>query len=391
MKLTVSRDVKMLSLSFLLIFFSYSAVQQYVTTFFSSSGMADLGFQALIVVYIFFALFLPVSAIVVSKYGAKRCMMAAVLPYTLFTVLLLSRSAPLIYLGSCLLGMAGAFLWTSQNSYLIRASSRESYGTNSGFFLSLWSLGATLGILTLGVLISVFMFDFPFLLFSVFPLFGLLLLFGLKDMKPEKKSGHFRLLRKSFSSRTALKLSSLWFATNFISGLVIGILPIHIKDTMDISYIGILSSLFFILPIPVSYFFGRLSDIKGRWSMILVSYALSMAGLLFMSFYSSAAFLVFGILLLATSWAIVKPIISALVGDVSTESNLEFLTALFWMVQNISVVCALVISQVLRTEIAAIYLVSIGVMAASLLIVLPLLRQGTGKIRDNISQEIGRP
>ena len=77
-----------------------------------------------------------------------------------------------------------------------------------------------------------------------------------------------------------------------------------------------------------------------------------------------------------------------MVGDVSTKTNLEFLTALFWMIQNVGIVGALILSQIFVAEVKIIYLISLFVIAISLIILLLLLRLGIEKIREKISQEV---
>ena len=120
--------------------------------------------------------------------------------------------------------------------------------------------------------------------------------------------------------------------------------------------------------------------------MITFSYILLTIGLLSLYFSEQSSLLIIGIILLALTWTILKPITYALVGDVSTQSNVEFLAALFWMVQNIGVVSALLISGIFLTKI--IYLISIIVIISSLMILLPLLRLNFEKIREKISQEV---
>jgi len=384
----VSREVKILSLSFLFIFFGFNGVQQYVTTFFSEAEIVEVGFRSLILIYLFFILFDPISAVFVSKYGAKRCMILASIFYSLFVLSLLSKNVILIYSTSALLGIAASFLWTGQNSYLIRASDEKSYGTNAGFFSSLQSLGSALGVLISGLIIGKFFFKIPFLIFSTFPLIGLLVISKIRDLKVEAKLNRFKLIKRSILSKTALKLSTFWFTLQFIYGLTIGIIPIEIKNTLGISFIGILSSLFYALPILFSYFFGRLSDILGRGKMILLSYLLVIIGLISLYFSSLAIFLILGIILLALNISLMRPVSYALVGDVSTKTNLEFLTALFWMIQNVGIVGALILSQIFVAEVKIIYLISLFVIAISLIILLLLLRLGIEKIREKISQEV---
>ncbi|RLJ08778.1 MAG: hypothetical protein DRP16_00600 [Candidatus Aenigmatarchaeota archaeon] len=384
----INKEIKLLSLCFLLIFLGFNGVQQYITTFFSSNKAIDLGFHSLILIYLFFILFDPLSGLLVSKHGAKKCMIVSSIFYSVFIISLLSRSTLFIYFTSSLLGIAASLLWTGQNSYLIRASNKRYYGANSGFFNSFQSLGSAFGVFILGFLIPMFLFNVSFLIFSVFPLFGFLLLFGLKDLETKQDINHFRFVKKSITSVTALKLSSFWFSINFVFGLVISIIPLEIKKILGLPYIGILSSLFYVLPILLSYFFGKLSDIKGRKTMIIFSYILLIISLAFLLFSSQAAFLVLGIILLALNWTITKPITYALVGDVSTKENLEFLTALFWMIQNVGVVAALLLSQAFKFKVKTLYLISIFIVLCSLMVLAPLLKLDIKKLKEKISQEI---
>ena len=386
MKLSVSREVKLLSLVFLFIFFGFSGVQQYVTTFFSEAGLIDVGFQSLILVYIFFTLFEPVSAIFVSKYGSKKSMIIASIFYSVFILSLATRSVSLIYLTSSLLGIAGSLLWTGQNCYLILASNKKSYGSNAGFFNSSISFGSAIGALILGFLILNFYFDMSFFLYSVFPLVGFLLLFKLRDLRGKQKTNHLRLVKKALTSITALRLSVVWFFFMFIYGLVIGIIPIEINNILGISYVGYLFSLFFILPILFSYFFGRFSDIKGRKNLVIFSYIISILGLGLLYFAEGPFLLVAGIILLALNHANMRPLSYAMLGDVSTKNNLEFLAALFWIVQNIGLVSALIISRMIPTK--TVYMIFIAVTTASLIILLPLFRLKLEEIKEKISQEM---
>lgn len=382
----ISRQVKILSFAFLLIFFGFNGVQQYITAFFSETGAEKAGFYSLILIYLFFILFNPFSAVFVSKYGAKKCMIIGSIFYSVFIISLLSKSIFLIYFTSTLLGIAAALLWTGQGSYLIRASDEKSYGANAGFFSSLQSLGSALGVLFFGLLVAAIFFKLSFLLFSIFPIAGFLLMFKLENVRGEKKSNNFKFIKKSLTSKTALRLSLVYFSFMFVYGLIIGIVPIEIKNIIGASYIGFLSSLFYIIPIIFSFVFGKLSDIKGRGTTIVLAYFLGIAGLIVFYLSQGAILLILGIVLLAVNYSIIRPSTMALIGDVSTKNNLESLTALFWMASNIAVVFALMISSIFLTK--TIYLISLLVMGISLIALLPLLRLKTEKLKELISQEV---
>ncbi|MEK7580869.1 MAG: MFS transporter [Patescibacteria group bacterium] len=382
----INKEIKLLSLSFLLIFFGYNATSQYLTTYFSTLGLQDLGFRSLILIFLSFLVSGPISAIVVSKYGAKKSMIIACLFYFLFIASLMGEVL-LIYLTSILVGFAASLLWTGQNSYLVKASVEKTYGENSGFFNSALTLGSACGILLLGLFISTFNFKLSFLIYSTFPLMGLVLLSQLKDFPTEQqKTSQLKLVIKSIRSKTALKLSAFYFSFSFIFGLVLGLVPLEIKNTLSIAYVGVLTFIFWIMPILFSYISGKISDVKGRKIMIFAAYIFGVLGLTSLYFSQYSIPLIVAIVLLALSYAIFRPMSFALVGDVSVERNLVPLTALFWMAQNIAILLALLISSVVQTGV--IYLISIVVIIASLIVLYPLLKLDFKVLRLKLSQEV---
>src|SRR3989338_5610175 len=201
----VNRNVKLLSAGFLLIFFGFDGIQQYVTTFFDEAGVKQVGFISLIVLYSVFTIVNPIGAVVISKIGAKRSMIGAVLFYTLYCFSLLTTSPALIYLASVLLGAFGAVLWTAQNSYLIRASDAAAYGRNAGFFSTLFATGAASGVLLMGLLLPALGYRGGFALFAFVPLVALLFLFRLEDIRMEEKGNKWREMRRAMASSTALR------------------------------------------------------------------------------------------------------------------------------------------------------------------------------------------
>lgn len=384
----IPAQIIILSTAFLLIFFGFGGVERYVTPFFSDRGLEGVGFNSLILLYAFFTLAEPAAAALVSRHGAKRCMVSGSLTYTIYILSLMAGSPAAIYLASVLLGFGGALLWTGQSTYLVQASKRESYGKNSGLFSTLQSLGLGAGILALGIVTAKISFEKSFLVFSVFPLMGFFALSLLREMPGGKAKERFTLMKKSLSSKTALKLSSLWLAVYFGNGLTIGALPIQIKEILGMPYVGLLSSSFFIAPVLFSYLFGNLSDRFGRRITVISSLSMLLASFVLFLFQTKAA-LIGGVALYALGLAAIRPSIPALTGDVSTKKNLPFLAALFWIAQGIGTVAALALSRVLLPGFAKIYLASALVAAVSLLTLATLFREDTGKIRMMISKEIG--
>ncbi|MFA5086931.1 MAG: MFS transporter [Candidatus Paceibacterota bacterium] len=380
-----AREIKILSLSFLLIFFGFNGVQQYMTTFFSEAGIVEVGFRSLILVYLSFIVFNPFSVWLISKFGSKKCMLLSSLMYVIFILSLLTKSSWAIYGSSVLLGISASLLWMGASCYLIRVSKEDEYGKNSGIFNSFQSFGSAAGVILLGFLVSYFSFNVPFLVFSAFPILGTFFILTLEDVRIEQKKNQFELIKKSITSKTAIRLSSIWFVANLSYGFVIGIIPIQIKDILGASFVGPLSFLFYALPILLSYFFGRLSDVHGRKIMIGFSYLLMVLGLLFLSV---KIYFVLGIILLALNTALMKPITYALIGDVTTKDNLEPVSALFWMVQNVAVVITLFVSGMFKESINSLYYISILAIFVSALILLPFFKLELKEIKNKISQEV---
>ena len=381
---SIPKEVKILSLAFLFIFLGYDGVQQYVTTFFQSRGSINVGFNSLILIYLFFTLSNLLSGVFVHAYGSRKSMTIGVLSYFIYIISILSGSQVVIYITSSLIGISASLLWTGQNSYLIRSSNKNSYGINSGFFYSLLLIGSGLGILLFGFLLPKLSFKLSFLIFSTFPLIGLFLIFKLRKIKIEQKTNKLQLVKKSVTSKIALRLGSFVFSFMFIVGLAIGILPLQIKDILGIEYIGPISSLFFMIPI-LSYIVGKISDKKGRKISITSCYLLSVIGLILLYLFNSIS-LVFGVIILAISRAIFLPNSSALIGDISTKNNLEFIAALFGLLRILGILLALILSNLIKTKL--VYLIAVGIIFLSSIAVLPLFKFSLMQIRERLAKEI---
>lgn len=386
MKLSIPKNIKLLSISFLLIFLGFNGTQQYVTSFFSQINFPNLGFQSLILIYVFFTLSDPLASVFVSKFGAKKAMLVGVVSYGLFILSLSTKIPIIIYSASILIGFGASLLWTGQNSYLIRASEQKSYGKNSGYFNMLVTIGSALGVTLLGFLITRISFEQSFLIASFFSFVGIIFILPLKDFRTENLGNHFELIKHAISSKTALRLSTIWFSSSVAFGFVIGLIPIQLKNTIGIDYVG-LSSLFFIMPIATSYLIGKLSDVKGRNHIIILSFAFCIVGLGFLYFYTNPVALISGLILVSLYNATISPMRYALVGDVTSSKNLDYLAGLFWMMSGIGTVFSLMLSIIIPAKI--VYLISIIVLVASFFILLPILRNSTQKIKEKISTEVG--
>ncbi len=385
---TVNRNVQLLSTSFLLIFFGFDGIQQYVTTFFTNLGLRSVGFTSLTIIYLAFTVTNPLGAILVSRIGAKWSMLVVVGFYTLYCLALISALPFVIYAASVLLGFAAATLWTAQNTYLIRASDAAVYGANAGFFSTLFSIGAASGVVLLGLLLPVLGFRGGFLLFAVIPLLALIPLAYLADIRGEARNDKWRMIGRALRSRTSFQIAAVWFPFNFIQGLVIGVLPLVITTTLGIvEAVGLLAGLFYIAPMVSAYVLGKLSDRIGRERMIHAMYGMSILGVGLLIFgRGNPVILVFAMVTLAINFGLSRTITFALVGDIATDRNLEVISALTWAVQTIALTAALFLSLVFEGN--AVYVLSFVGIICSYCVFFPVRRLPLGVVRQRIAAEL---
>jgi MFS family permease len=114
---------------------------------------------------------------------------------------------------------------------------------------------------------------------------------------------------------------------------------------------------------------------------------MSFLGLVSLYFSHNVFPLIVGVILVALYFSIVSPMTLALVGDVSTKENLEYLASFFWMIQNVGVVAALILSTFIQTKV--VYLISIATLSLCLFIVFSLLQASLQQVKQRIALEIG--
>lgn len=387
MKNSVPKNIQLLSLAFLLIFAGFNGAQQYVTTFYAHIGQPHVGFFSLIIIYSVFVISSPVASITVSRFGSKKAMVVGAAMYAIFCFTLVSNSVFLVYLASFLIGSGAALLWTGQAIFLNRTSDEDKRGTNSGFFTTLISIGQAIGIISLGFLISKFSYEWAFIAGAVSVLIGCIILLKLKDVKSTPTKNSYSLLKRAMTSSTAWRLSVLWFYMFVVFGLTIGIIPIEINRTLGISYIGPLSSLFYIIPIFVNFGLGKLSDKIGRKNIIICSFIISFLSIISLYFSSNPLFLILGIFLMALCFAIQFMATIALMGDISTDKNLEYLAGFFIMIENVGTVTTLILATYIKVQ--TVYMISFILLLVTVLILLPILKSDLSHVKSKIDQEIG--
>lgn len=385
----IDKNVKILSLAFLFTFFGYNGVQQFVTPFFSDLGSPKAGFVILILVYSSFTLSNVFIAGVVQRLGARKSMIIGSVFYSFFIFSLLAKQIFLIYIFAIFLGIAASFLWIGSTSYLVKSSNHKNYGSSSGFFHSSQSLGSTVGILLFGALLNFFSFKFAILLFAFLPLLGFMISFRLKEIPGVPVVNQPRLIKKTFTNISALKLSLIWFSFTFVYGFSQGILPLEIKKIFGPAFVTLLV-IFQAFPILFSYIIGKISDIKGRNFIISFSFLLTIFSFVFMYLFPhNSIILVSGIIFLALVYAAILTMRPALVGDISDGKDVEFLTSLFFVMSNLGMLVSLFVPLIIF-QAKFVYLTSIFIMVISYLVVFSSLKKPVEAVREEINKFYAR-
>lgn len=385
----IPKEIKILSLCFFIMFFAYNGVQQFLVTYFSTLNKVMVGFWSLTLIYFFLLISNFFSGFIVSKFGVKKCLVAGSLFYSLFIFSVVSKNLSFIYLASALLGFGAALLWTAQGTFLVRVSDPKRYGKNSGFFNTIFQLGSVFGIIIFSFIVVRLSFQHAFLIFAFLPLISTIIFTTLKNTKPKVVNfkEKFRAFGKMLTNLLLIKFFLTWISFSLVQGIVAGQIPLEIKKYFGLGSIGFLSSFFYFLPIAFSYYLGKLSDIKGRKNFLILAYILIALGLgLFaiqINFDLGKWIFVLFFLLISFGFAIFASIRFAIIGDVSKDSNLEYLTAISVLFGNMGYVIVFLLNIYLQPAVS--YLISFCIVFLSLIISLPVLKLNTSTLKEKLS------
>jgi len=181
-----------------------------------------------------------------------------------------------------------------------------------------------------------------FFLFLVAIIGSILLLFLPKIENLE----NYKLYPSQIIKKEAmLLLIPFIFASSFVFGLMISIIPIRITDLFGLSYVGKISSIFIFSLMLVSFVVGKLSDRYGVKKFVYLSLIFSFLG--FFLILSSKGVVLFslGIFLLAFNYAsllsLSYPIISKLF-----SKDLDSGMAIRWMVFGFAIFISTIFSTI---------------------------------------------
>lgn len=131
-----TRDVHMLSISFLLIFLAFGAAQNLETTINKDLGTISLG-----ILYVSFMFCSMVASLVVRLMGSKNALILGTSGYWLFVAANLKPSWITMVPASLYLGFAASIIWVGQGTYLtsIARSHAKDHGVHEGSIIGVFN------------------------------------------------------------------------------------------------------------------------------------------------------------------------------------------------------------------------------------------------------------
>ena len=138
-------NVLLLSFSFMLVFIGFetcgmveqTVLNSYINDTMDTNGQPTFhgsGYTSLAIIYTVFAFSNWLAPSVVNTIGSKHSMMVGAVTYVLYLATFIKPLTWTLYLGSVLIGVGGALLWTGQGVFLTENSTNTTMGRNSGIF-----------------------------------------------------------------------------------------------------------------------------------------------------------------------------------------------------------------------------------------------------------------
>ena len=366
MFLTTNHNLNKLSYGFGTLFIAVGGIQQYLTPYFNSLGQSNVGFNVLLIIYIFIFISNFSASFFINRFGTKNLLISTSLFYLLGLILIVFTNEYLAYLGATILGLGGAVLWNSQNGYLLKISSDKNRGENSGFFISIFQTGSLLSVVVLGFIVEIYGFNSSFIIILGVGFLSLLLFMNLDNIdggNQPKKAFSF-----SFKTPTLFKVSMMnAFSYHLLYGLSFSLVPLHIYlITKSTFIVAIVSSFFYLFPMLFSKKIGIYSDLKGRIRVALMGATLSILGLLVFHFSDGLIMLTIGSILVALAMTLLSPIFIALQGDISSSTTQVYVTNIFMFFKYLGLIVGIAICMLLGIKSA--YLALMGLVILGLLV-----------------------
>lgn len=148
-------NVILLGLAFMLVFTAWQTMGNVQTTILNSArkkgspgyveGFDADGFTSLAIIYASFSLSNWIAPSVVAILGPRLTLVAGGVIYSLFIAQIVYPNNYLLYIGSVVLGLGAATIWTAQGNFLTLNSDSSTMSRNSGIFWAMLQMSMLIG------------------------------------------------------------------------------------------------------------------------------------------------------------------------------------------------------------------------------------------------------
>lgn len=373
----LSRDLKILSISFFFIFIG-SSFQQFLIPYLQNStswGVMKCS-VILMVVYSTFLFWRVFVNYTIKWLGDYISIFLGSLTYSGFMLsLYLTKQYPLIILSAFIWGWGAAALWITSSSQVLDASRSSQYGMASGIFYFATHLGFAFGVFLLGYIGERLSGDHAVLTAFFAVLIGNVLILFIPRRNTQRESN----IGIAFTMMLAKKIkivSFLLFASSLSFGLMLGAFS-GVAQKYGFAYLAGTAVFAPIARAVLSLVGGLISDKLGRGKTLFLSFAISTVGLLSAGIWSNVVTLAFTALSLGLQGGLVPVSAMAIIGDsVNTERrHLAFSATFVW--RDLGVVLSLFFGQYISSKLGGFsgtFIIFAGIFFICSLISLSLIK-----------------
>ncbi len=381
----MNKNLLILGFVFFFTFLGFASVQQFITSYFTDIWYENAWFHSLLLLYTGFFVWNLFLVWLIKKIGSKNSMLVSTLIYGLFIFSLLFDNLILLYFSSFIIGISAAFLWVWQQSYIILALDWKNIWKYIGYiniFLFLW---ASVGSWILWKLIELNWYKESFFIYAFFPLIAMILVLFLKDYSEwelEKSENKFSMF-KYFKNIDLLKLWFFYFSLSFSIWLYFSIVPIHIKESLWISYIWIISFFYYFIVMLLSYFLWKQVDKYNNKILIFILSFWWLISMWLLYFYSYNNLFIFTwIFVLSVTYSVLSPLIWSIINKISIKNNIKYLSSFFFIFSNLWLVLGILFSSYIKSNL--VYLVAFLLILLSMSSYYTLYRKSFTDIKKGI-------
>ncbi|NLC55556.1 MAG: MFS transporter [Armatimonadetes bacterium] len=275
----MSRDLGVLSTSFLLIFMGAGAFQQYLIRYLQEvTGRTPTECSwVLATVYLSFLVWRLFAAHTIRWLGDQRAIFLGQLTYTLFLVFAITAQSYWVLLAAASLwGWGASAMWIASSTQVLDASARTRYGSASGVFYAATHLGQWVGVVLLGYLLA--RHGWSALLWVAV---GVSVAANAVALAvPRKYVARERPRMSKVFGVLRTRLSKLLAAILFVSSFGFGLLLSGFSTLLEPGALVWVTSGFYGGRLVSSWYSGWISDQLGRRGVLVWGFGLAAAGML---------------------------------------------------------------------------------------------------------------